>query len=48
MIESRADIAELDYQGPHTTITGADLADWIEQQQTLPLADNDYPHEVHT
>jgi hypothetical protein len=47
MIESLADIAELDYPGPDTTIADADLADWIEQQQTLPLADDDYPHEVH-
>ena len=47
MIESLADIAELDYPGPDTTIADADLADWIEQQQALPLADDDYPHEVH-
>jgi hypothetical protein len=47
MIESVADIAELDYPRPDTTITDADLADWIEQQQTLPLPDDDYPHEVH-
>lgn len=45
MIESVADIAELDYPGPDTTITDADLADWIEQQQTLPLPDDDYPYE---
>jgi hypothetical protein len=24
----------------------ADLADWIEQQQTLPLPDDDYPHRT--
>jgi hypothetical protein len=45
MIESVADIAELDYPGPDSTITDADLADWIEQQQTLPLPDDDYPYE---
>ncbi|MFZ1165228.1 hypothetical protein [Mycobacterium sp.] len=23
----------------------ADLADWIEQRQTVPSADEDYPHQ---
>ncbi len=50
MIESVADVAEVDYPvGPDTLtsdtmIREADLADWIEQQQTLPPPDDDYPH----
>jgi hypothetical protein len=45
MFEFVADIAAIDYPEPDTTITDADLADWIEQQQTLPLLDDDYPHQ---
>jgi hypothetical protein len=45
MIESVADIAATDYPRPDTKITDADLADWIEQQQTVPLPDDDYPHQ---
>lgn len=45
MIKSVADVAAIDYPGPATDITEADLADWIEQQQTLPLPDDDYPYE---
>ena len=37
MIESVADIAAIDYPGTDTMIADADLADWMEQQQTLPL-----------
>jgi hypothetical protein len=43
MIESVADIAAIDYPGTDTMIADADLADWMEQQQTLPLPDDDYP-----
>jgi hypothetical protein len=45
MIGSVADIAAIDYPGPASKITDADLADWIEQQQTVPLPDDDYPHQ---
>ena len=45
MIESVVDIAAIDYPGPAITFTDADLADWIEQQQTVPLPDDDYPHQ---
>lgn len=31
--------------GNDTMITDADLADWMEQQQTLPLPDDNYPHQ---
>jgi hypothetical protein len=44
MIESIADIAAVDDPGPD--INDADLADWIEQHQTMPLPDDDYPHHV--
>jgi hypothetical protein len=44
MIKSAADVAAIDYPGPDTDIAEADLADWIEQQQTLPLPDDDYPY----
>ena len=44
MIESVVDIAAIDCPGPAITFTDADLADWIEQQQTVPLPDDDYPH----
>ena len=44
MIESIADIAATDDSGPD--INDADLADWIEQHQTTPLPDDDYPRQV--
>ena len=44
MIESIADIAAIDVLG--SDINDADLADWIEQHQTMPLPDDDYPHHV--
>ena len=44
MIKSVADVAAIDYPGPDTDIAEADLADWIEQQQTLPLPDDDCPY----
>jgi hypothetical protein len=46
MIESVFDIAAIDYPEPEISFTDADLADWIEQQQTVPLPDDDYPHQV--
>lgn len=42
MIETIADIAAID--GPGPDISDADLADWIEQRQTVPLPDDDYPY----
>jgi hypothetical protein len=45
MIDSIADIAAIDDQVPD--INDADLADWIEQHQTMPLPDDDYyPYHV--
>lgn len=43
MIDSIADIAAID--DPVPDINDADLVDWIEQQQTMPLPDDDYPHQ---
>jgi hypothetical protein len=40
-IESIAGIAAIDDPGPDTN--EADLADWIEQHQTIPLPDDDLP-----
>jgi hypothetical protein len=45
MIESIVDVSAIDYAGPDIKFTDADLADWIEQQQTVPLPDDDYPHQ---
>jgi hypothetical protein len=45
MIESVIDIAAIGYPGPEISFTDADLADWIEQQQTVVLPDDDYPHQ---
>jgi hypothetical protein len=45
MIDSVFDIAAIGYPGPEISFTDADLADWIEQQQTVPLSDDDYPHQ---
>jgi hypothetical protein len=45
MIESVVDIAAIGYPGPEISSTDADLADWIEQQQTVPLSDDDYPYQ---
>lgn len=45
MIESGVDIAAIDYPGPDIKVTDADLADWFEQQQAVPLPDDDYPHQ---
>ena len=45
MIESVFDTAAIGYPGPEISFTDADLADWIEQQQTVPLPDDDYPHQ---
>jgi hypothetical protein len=45
MIESVFDIAAVGYPGPEISFSDADLADWIEQQQTVPLPDDDYPHQ---
>ena len=45
MIESVFDIAAIGYPGPEISFTDADLADWIEQQQTVPLPDDDYPRQ---
>lgn len=45
MTESVFDIAAIGYPGPEISFTDADLADWIEQQQTVPLPDDDYPHQ---
>jgi hypothetical protein len=44
MIESIADTASIDDPGPD--INDVDLADWIEQHQTVPLPDDDYPYHV--
>jgi hypothetical protein len=44
MIDSIADIGAIDAPGPD--INDADLADWIEQHQTMPLPDDDYPYQV--
>jgi hypothetical protein len=44
MIDSIADIAAID--DPVPDINDADLFDWIEQHQTMPLPDDDdYPHQ---
>jgi hypothetical protein len=45
MIEPVIDIAAVGYAGPDFSFTDADLADWIEQHQTVPLPDDDYPHQ---
>lgn len=47
MTESVADIAAFDYPGSATMIADADLADWIQQQQTVQLPEDDYPTTVH-
>jgi hypothetical protein len=44
MIDSIADIAAID--DPVPDINNADLVDWIEQHQTMPLPDDDYPYHV--
>jgi hypothetical protein len=45
MIDSVFDIAAIGYPEPEISFTDADLADWIEQQQIVPLPDDDYPHQ---
>jgi hypothetical protein len=45
MTEYLVDIAAIDYPVPDTSITHADLSDWVEQQQLLPIPDDDYPHQ---
>jgi len=44
MVETIADSAAIGASGPD--INDADLADWIEQHQTVPLVDDDYPYQV--
>jgi hypothetical protein len=45
MIESAFDFSAIDYPESEIRFTDADLADWIEQQQTVPPPDDDYPHK---
>jgi hypothetical protein len=45
MIDSLFDSAAIDYPEPEIRFTDADLADWLEQHQTVPLPDDDYPHQ---
>jgi hypothetical protein len=45
MIESGVDIAANDYPGLDIKFTDADLADWFEQQQAVPLPDDDYHYQ---
>jgi hypothetical protein len=43
MIDSIDDIAAID--DPVPDVNDADLVDWIEQHQTMPLPDDDYPRQ---
>jgi hypothetical protein len=43
MIDSIDDIAAIDDRV--SDINDADLVDWIEQHQTMPLPEDDYPHQ---
>jgi hypothetical protein len=45
MMESPFGIAAIGYPGPEINFADVDLADWIEQQRTVPLPDDDYPHQ---
>jgi hypothetical protein len=45
MIDSAFDFAAINDPEPEIRFSDADLADWIEQQQTVPLPDDDYPHQ---
>jgi hypothetical protein len=39
------DVAAMDYPGTSIRIADVDVADWIEQQQTVPLPDDEYPYQ---
>lgn len=46
MIDFIDDIAAID--DPVPNINDADVVDWIEQHQTIPLPDDDYPRQYRS